>query len=207
MDSRRIFDGTLNLWNNCYITVTTNFDGRRRHQLLPCGVDITKCLLTQPIIRTLHKTKLSYLSWGKTVRHLVKPIQRTLNIIMQFVNEWLSNLVALPNLYFHCSLWPVPSNVSRVWGIDHVESSTVSLSNHRPCEKRFRVSWMFTLNPKKNNKRKEKINGKVRLGNWPFLSSSQSLFRSESKCEIFVMIIRSNFNENENWFSWQRLST
>ena len=57
---------------------------------------------------------------------------------------------------------------------------------------------MFTLNPKKNNKRKEKINGKVRLGNWPFPSSSQPLFRSESKYEIFVMIIRSNFNENEN---------
>ena len=37
--------------------------------------------------------------------------------------------------------------------------------------------------------------------NRPFPSSPQSLFQSESKCEIFVMVIRSNFNMNENWFS------
>ena len=37
--------------------------------------------------------------------------------------------------------------------------------------------------------------------NRPFPSSPQSLFQSESKCEIFVMIISSNFNMNENWFS------
>ena len=39
-------------------------------------------------------------------------------------------------------------------------------------------------------------------GNRPFPSSPQPLFWSESKCEIF-MIISSNFNENENWFSWK----
>ena len=31
-----------------------------------------------------------------------------------------------------------------------------------------------------------------------FPSSSQSLFQSESKCEIFVMVIGSNFIMNEN---------
>ena len=34
--------------------------------------------------------------------------------------------------------------------------------------------------------------------NRPFPSSLHSLFQSESKCEIFVMIISSNFNMNEN---------
>ena len=34
--------------------------------------------------------------------------------------------------------------------------------------------------------------------NRPFLSSPQSLFQGESKCEIFVMIISSTFNINEN---------
>ena len=34
--------------------------------------------------------------------------------------------------------------------------------------------------------------------NRPFPSSPKSLFQSESKCEIFVMIISSNFNMNEN---------
>ena len=32
---------------------------------------------------------------------------------------------------------------------------------------------------------------------WPFLSSPLSLFQSESKCEVFVMIISSNLNMNE----------
>ena len=32
----------------------------------------------------------------------------------------------------------------------------------------------------------------------PFPSSPKSLLQSESKCEIFVMVIRSNFNMNEN---------
>ena len=36
------------------------------------------------------------------------------------------------------------------------------------------------------------------VANRPFPSSPQSLFQSESKCEIFVMIISSNFNMNEN---------
>ena len=36
--------------------------------------------------------------------------------------------------------------------------------------------------------------------NRPFPSSLQSLFRSESKCEIFIMVISSNFNRNENRF-------
>ena len=35
----------------------------------------------------------------------------------------------------------------------------------------------------------------------PFPSSLQSLFQSESKCEIVVMVISSNFNMNENRFS------
>ena len=35
----------------------------------------------------------------------------------------------------------------------------------------------------------------------PFPSSLKSLLQSESKCEIFVMVIRSYFNMNENWFS------
>ena len=35
----------------------------------------------------------------------------------------------------------------------------------------------------------------------PFPSSPLSLFQSESKCEFFVMVISSNFNMNENWFS------
>ena len=39
------------------------------------------------------------------------------------------------------------------------------------------------------------------LCNRPFPSSSQSLFQSESRCEIFVMVISSKFNVNENWFS------
>ena len=34
--------------------------------------------------------------------------------------------------------------------------------------------------------------------NRPFLSSPRSLFESESKHEIFVMVISSNFNMNEN---------
>ena len=34
--------------------------------------------------------------------------------------------------------------------------------------------------------------------NRPFPSSSQSLFQSEVKCEIFVMVISSNFNMHEN---------
>ena len=34
--------------------------------------------------------------------------------------------------------------------------------------------------------------------NRPFPSSPQSLFQSEVKCEIFVMVISSNFNMNEN---------
>ena len=34
--------------------------------------------------------------------------------------------------------------------------------------------------------------------NGPFLSSPQSLFQSESRCKIFVMVIISNFNMNEN---------
>ena len=34
--------------------------------------------------------------------------------------------------------------------------------------------------------------------NRPFPSSPQSLFQSESKCEIFVMVISSNFIMNEN---------
>ena len=37
--------------------------------------------------------------------------------------------------------------------------------------------------------------------NGPFPSSPQSLFQSESKCEIVVMVISSNFNMNESWFS------
>ena len=39
----------------------------------------------------------------------------------------------------------------------------------------------------------------IELGfvNRPFPSSLQSLFQSESKCEIFVMVISSNFNMNE----------
>ena len=40
--------------------------------------------------------------------------------------------------------------------------------------------------------------------NRPFPRSPQSLFQSESKCETFVMIISSNFNMNEKWFSWLR---
>ena len=35
----------------------------------------------------------------------------------------------------------------------------------------------------------------------PFPSSPKSFLQSESKCEIFVMVITSNFNMNENWFS------
>ena len=34
--------------------------------------------------------------------------------------------------------------------------------------------------------------------NRPFPSSGQSLLQSESKCEIFVMVISSHFNMNEN---------
>ena len=34
--------------------------------------------------------------------------------------------------------------------------------------------------------------------NKPFPSSPQSLFQTKSKCEIFVMVINSNFNMNEN---------
>ena len=37
--------------------------------------------------------------------------------------------------------------------------------------------------------------------NGPFPSPLQSLFQSESKCEIFVMVISSNFNMNKNRFS------
>ena len=36
------------------------------------------------------------------------------------------------------------------------------------------------------------------LLNRPFPSLPKSLLQSESKCEIFVMVIRSNFNMNEN---------
>ena len=32
----------------------------------------------------------------------------------------------------------------------------------------------------------------------PFPSSPQSLFESDSKCEIFIVVISSNFNMNEN---------
>ena len=39
-----------------------------------------------------------------------------------------------------------------------------------------------------------KIKGKNRA----FPSSPQSLFQSESKCAIFVIVISSNFNMNEN---------
>ena len=38
----------------------------------------------------------------------------------------------------------------------------------------------------------------TRVDNRPFPSSPKSLLQSESKCEIFVMVIRSNFNMNEN---------
>ena len=37
--------------------------------------------------------------------------------------------------------------------------------------------------------------------NMPFPSSPKSLLQSESKCKIFVRIISSNFNMNENRFS------
>ena len=37
--------------------------------------------------------------------------------------------------------------------------------------------------------------------NRPFLSSPQSLFQIESNCEIFVVVISSNLNMNENWSS------
>ena len=30
---------------------------------------------------------------------------------------------------------------------------------------------------------------------------NMAVFQSESKCEIFVMVISANFNMNENWFS------
>ena len=44
--------------------------------------------------------------------------------------------------------------------------------------------------------------GKIEAGvegfNRPFPSSPQSLFQSESKCEIFVMVINSTFNMIEN---------
>lgn len=37
--------------------------------------------------------------------------------------------------------------------------------------------------------------------NRPFMSSSQSLFESESKCKILVkLVISYNFNMNENWY-------
>ena len=36
------------------------------------------------------------------------------------------------------------------------------------------------------------------IPNRPFASSPKSLLQSESKCEIFVMIISSDFNMNEN---------
>ena len=42
------------------------------------------------------------------------------------------------------------------------------------------------------------INNDVFTPNRPFPSSPKSLLQSESKCEIFVMVIRFNFNMNEN---------
>ena len=46
----------------------------------------------------------------------------------------------------------------------------------------------------------EENKGILLLGalNRPFPSSPLSLFQSESKCEIFVMVISSNFNMNES---------
>ena len=44
----------------------------------------------------------------------------------------LSNLVALPDLYFCWALWPASSNVIRVKDIIWVVSSIVSFLNHRP---------------------------------------------------------------------------
>ena len=38
----------------------------------------------------------------------------------------------------------------------------------------------------------------LELSNRPFPSSPSSHFQSESKCEIFVMVISSNFNMNKN---------
>ena len=51
---------------------------------------------------------------------------------------------------------------------------------------------------KKKQRKKEKERKKTLKSNRPFLSSPQSLFQSESKCETFVMKISSNFNMNEN---------
>ena len=42
------------------------------------------------------------------------------------------------------------------------------------------------------------IKGCFPFPNRPFPSSAQSLFQNESKCQIFVMIISSNFQINEN---------
>ena len=49
------------------------------------------------------------------------------------------------------------------------------------------------------------LNLAISCFNRPFLSSTQSVFQSESTCEIFVMVISSYFNMNENWYSQQRL--
>ena len=43
--------------------------------------------------------------------------------------------------------------------------------------------------------------GIVQVVNRPFPNSPWSLFQSESKCEIFVIVISSNFNIKENWYS------
>ena len=50
------------------------------------------------------------------------------------------------------------------------------------------VSFLLTFSRSKN----------FPMINRPFPSSPKSLFQSESKCEIFVMVINSNFNMNKN---------
>ena len=58
---------------------------------------------------------------------------------------------------------------------------------------------MFHLQYQRYVKRNvfDSVSGKTE-NNRPFPSSPQVFFHSESKCEIFVMIISSNFNMNEN---------
>ena len=62
-----------------------------------------------------------------------------------------SNPVALPDLYFHWSVWPVVSFVIRARGIVTVVSSIVPFSNHRPCLESYRLSvylrWCKLLKP------------------------------------------------------------
>ena len=57
---------------------------------------------------------------------------------------YCSNPVALPDLYFHSSVWPIAFFVIRARGIVSVVSSIVSFSNHRSRLESYRFAHILS---------------------------------------------------------------